>query len=965
MRRRSVFYKVEPSDVRHQKGTFEAAFQRHSDQRKILEWKGALTQVGNLSGKHSRTCKDEATMVADIVGNISSRLPKVKPANLINQENLVGMEAHMVNLNLLLNMESENEVLMIGIWGMGGIGKTTIAKCLYDRFSSQFPAHYFIEDIKKVYKNKSPSYLQERFLSNIPSGKKNRFLEGGSNNEIKERLGNKKVFIVLDGVDKAEQIHALAWFGLGSRIIITTRDMGLLTSSRVDNVYEVKCLEDNDALQVFKKSAYGGRAPPFNGFDQLFMRASRLAHGLPSALVAYATYLSESTTIETWEDELRSLEARPHKRVEEILRNSYNDLDELDKTAFLHVACLFNGYPFNHVTSLLDEGRPRMNHLNAKSLISISTDGCINMHFLVEQTAREIVRKESKNRPARQRFIWDPNEIYDVLNNNIGTDQNEGVTLHMCDMLHTLFMSDEVFSNMRFLNFLKFFQHLGDTESKVQFKSDCLQFPVKLKLLHWDAYPLEKLPYSFQHHNLVELNLRYSNLESLWNEAVDQKLWKLRRLDVTGSKNLKKLPDLSTAANFEELIIEGCMRLQNIPESISRSHNLKKLNAINCDLLRGVIFNVDFLKGRRRQRGSWRTMLQFQREIARLDFLTDLSIEGQLDIDLFDLCGSAEHLSFSSKQQIPNQSMAVEENTVMPRLMSDSDSIKSLEIKRLGYIESNAPFSCNSFECFPFLTKLNLINLNIQEIAGDISDLQFLETLDLTGNDFKSLPKTMGQIAKLKYLSLQNCRELRALPQLAQVERLTLSGCVKLRSLKGLLGEERPTRDIQLLELSLENCRSLPSLSLSEELSHFTKLTYLDLSSLEFETIPESIRELPSLGTLCLNNCNHLISLEDLPLSLSYLYAHGCESLVNVSLPPHHSIKHLDLSHCFSLHQAQDLLSQFINQGQNQQVTSLILFFLRSNAKVLMINHIAIRRLNRDLLAYQKPKCPETLRIDP
>lgn len=140
--------------------------------------------------------------------------------------------------------------------------------------------------------------------------------------------------------------------------------------------------------------------------------------------MAYATYLSESTTIETWEDELRSLEARPHKRVEEILRISYNDLDELDKTAFLHVACLFNGYPFNHVTSLLDEGRLTMYHLNAKSLISISTDGCINMHFLVEQTGREIVRKESKNRPSRQRFIWDPNEIYDVLNNNIVSYSN-------------------------------------------------------------------------------------------------------------------------------------------------------------------------------------------------------------------------------------------------------------------------------------------------------------------------------------------------------------------------------------------------------------------------------------------------------------------------------------------------------------------------------------------------------------
>lgn len=123
---------------------------------------------------------------------------------------------------------------------------------------------------------------------------------------------------------------------------------------------------------------------------------------------------------------------------------------------------------------------------------------------------------------------------------------------------------------------------------------------------------------------------------------------------MTGSKNLIKLPDLSTAA-IEELIIEGCMRLQNIPESISRSHNLRKLNAINCELLRGVIFNVDFLN-RRRQRGSWRTMLQFQREVVRLDFLTVLSIEGQLDIDLLDLYGSAEHLSFSSKQQIPKLS---------------------------------------------------------------------------------------------------------------------------------------------------------------------------------------------------------------------------------------------------------------------------------------------------------------------
>lgn len=135
--------------------------------------------------------------------------------------------------------------------------------------------------------------------------------------------------------------------------------------------------------------------------------------------MAYASHLSENTTIERWEDELRLLETSPHKNVEEILRNSYDGLDNKDKIAFLHVACLLNGYPFNHVTSLLDDGCPRMNHLSKKSLISISTDGCINMHFLVVQTGKEIVRQECKNRPFRQRFLWDADDIYNVLDNKI------------------------------------------------------------------------------------------------------------------------------------------------------------------------------------------------------------------------------------------------------------------------------------------------------------------------------------------------------------------------------------------------------------------------------------------------------------------------------------------------------------------------------------------------------------------
>ncbi|XP_013698498.1 disease resistance-like protein DSC2 isoform X2 [Brassica napus] len=848
-----MFYEVEPTDVRNQTGSFAAAFQNfedlHTVPERVSQWRRALNQVSHLSGFHSTTWEDEAAMVAKTVQSVSSGLLKMRPTSGVD---LVGMEAHMVKMHFLLNMGSTNEVLMIGIWGMGGVGKTTIAKCLYERFSSQFPVHYFIEDIKKVYKDKSPSYLQETFLYKITGQQIDSQRVVAGSQVIKARLEHQKVLVVLDGLDKVEQMHALAketsWFGRGSRIIITTQDRGLLTSCGVNHVHEVKCLDDKDALKVFKQSVFGGRRPPSDEFEQLFIRASRLAHGLPSALVAYALHLSENTTIERWEDELRLLETSPHKNVEEILRNSYDGLDNNDKIAFLHVACLLNGYPFNHVTSLLDAGSPRINHLSKKSLISISTDGCINMHFLVVQTGKEIVRQECEYRPFRQRFLWDADDIYNVLDNKIGTNETDGVMLHICKMHDKLTMSDTAFDGMRSIKFLKFFHHLCDTKSKLELKSSEFYFPPNLRLLHWDACALETLQSRFR--DLVEVNLRYSNLKSLWDDT--SILPSLERLDVTGSKNLIQLPNLSTAVNFEELRVEGCKRLQEILQSLRGLRKLTKLNASHCN---------------------------------------------------------SHHISFRSKQQILDESVMMEEST-SHQLTSDPKGFHSLNIKKSRYTESNAPFTCPSFSVFTGLTELKLVNLNIEEIPYNIDCLLNLEKLDLSGNDFVSLPNAIGDLRKLKYLSLQNCRKITSLPQLAQVETLILSECVQLQWLQRFL--------VGLLELWLDNCKDVHVLS--KQLSRFTKLTYLDLSRHDFVRLPQSIRVLTSLETFYLNNCKKLKSVEELPQSVKYLYAHSCDSLEKVSLSPNHSIKHLDILHCPRLKQEEHkhLMDLFIHDGHSQ-----------------------------------------------
>lgn len=193
-------------------------------------------------------------------------------------------------------------------------------------------------------------------------------------------------------------------------------------------------------------------------------------------------------------------------------------------------------------------------------------------------------------------------------------------------------------------------------------------------------------------------------------------------------------------------------------------------------------------------------------------------------------------------------------------------------------------------------------------IPDDVCTLQFLEKLDWGGNNFKTLPETMNQLQRLNYISLCNCCILKELPEIAQLETIKLSGCKNL--LLEMSHSKQDFRRFQWLELWVDGCKNIQSIS--EKLTHFAKLSYLDLSSHEFETLPASIRELSSMGTICLSKCKRLKSIEGVPLSLKYLYAHGCESMETVPLPLNHSVKHLDLSYCFCLKQDEHLITQFL-----------------------------------------------------
>ncbi|XP_048624101.1 probable disease resistance protein RPP1 [Brassica napus] len=255
----------------------------------------------------------EAAMIFKIATDVTNMLNFTPSRDF---DHLVGMEAHVAKMSSLLCMES-NEVRVVGMWGPAGIGKTTIARALYNRVSSDFQLSVFMENVKGSYSgNELDSYssklrLQEQFLSKMLNLKDMRINHLGV---AAERLNSRKVFIVLDDVDKLEQLEALAneprWFGAGSRIIVTTEHKELFKGHGVNYIYEVNFPSWDEALQIFSQSAFKQDYPP-EGFMELAVDVTKVTNHLPLGLCVLGSSLRGKKK-SGWTHELPSLKASLH-----------------------------------------------------------------------------------------------------------------------------------------------------------------------------------------------------------------------------------------------------------------------------------------------------------------------------------------------------------------------------------------------------------------------------------------------------------------------------------------------------------------------------------------------------------------------------------------------------------------------------------------------------------------------------
>lgn len=331
-------------------------------------------------------------------------------------------------MNSRLSLEV-NDVRVVGIWGMGGLGKTTIARAVYDEIAWQFEYSCFLNNVKEAFINKREVQMQEEFLFKLLKEKVQSIDLSRGRNMIMKRLGTKKVLVVLDDVETFAQIEALLGelhaFGEGSRIIVTTRNKQSL--SGVNQTYEPRCLSGDEALGLFMKYAFRTNQPS-REYDHLSRCATAYAHGLPLALKVLGSFLDNKSICE-WEAVLEKLKSIPHIEIQHVLRISFDGLDDSEKDIFLDIACLFRYWEKDYVTELLDScgffPRNGLRVLVDKALITISSitgdqsdDDEIDMHDLLQEMGREITRLESTKEPGKRSRLWSYEDVNRVLTQN-------------------------------------------------------------------------------------------------------------------------------------------------------------------------------------------------------------------------------------------------------------------------------------------------------------------------------------------------------------------------------------------------------------------------------------------------------------------------------------------------------------------------------------------------------------------
>ncbi|PRQ22127.1 putative toll-like receptor, P-loop containing nucleoside triphosphate hydrolase [Rosa chinensis] len=903
-----IFYDVDPSVVRKQTGSFGEAFAHHGerfsgDKEKVWRWRSALTEVASFSGWNSKEWY-EAKLIRDIVEVIWKRLQRT---SFSYEENLVGIYSRLQLVHFFLD-EGVDDVRFIGIWGMGGIGKTTMVRAVHRRISHEFESNFLLTDVRNSVEKGGLLKLQKQLLSRIGKRKADILdLQEGAT-ILQKLLCHKKVLLILDDVNHSNQLKYLAgnreWFGSGSRVLITTRDEHLLIEHEVKRRLKVEELNDDDSLKLFSWNAFK-RGYPEEDFLGLSKSVVSYAKGLPLALEVLGSSLYRRDLSE-WNSALKKLGRICNLKIFDILKISYNDLDSEEKKIFLDTACFFNGQDKEQVTEVLNScdfsAIIGINVLIERSLLTVS-HGRLRMHDLLQEMGHEIVRQESRNELGRCSRLWLLEDVKHVLTKNTGTEAIEGIFMDSTELGVDVDVTPKSFLMMNKLRYLKIKN--GNLPKGLEY------LPNSLRILDWTRCPSDSLPSHFNPQKLLELSLCHSCIKHV--RIGTEPLCNLKTINLSHSLNLVSTPNFKGMPYLKFLYLEGCIRLYEVDPTIEVLERLTVLNLKDCKSLVHFASSVRGLKNLKVLNLSGCSKLKkLPNDMGHLESLEKLHVNGTGIRELPSSIGMLERLPL----------LKIEDCKDLVCLPTSLGGLKSLKV----FIISG----CSKVEKLP----------------EELGDRKCLVEVDVSGTSIKELPCSIGLLEGLVFVSLRDCKHLVCLPSsvggLKSLKYLKLSGLSKLDKLPDELGHVACLENLDvrgsgirelpssigmlqgLVSMSLRDCKhleclpssvgglkSLKDLNLSgcskldklpDELGHVACLENLDVSGSGTRELPSSIGLLKNLKELSLAGCKaespESWNMMFNPFQLLRKRSHIPAGLSLPCLSGLHSLTELDLSDC-------------------------------------------------------------------
>nr|AXU93575.1 RPP4/RPP5-like protein [Arabidopsis thaliana] len=346
-------------------------------------------------------------------------------------------------------------------------------------------------------------------------------------------------------------------------------------------------------------------------------------------------------------------------------------------------------------------------------------------------------------------------------------------------------------------------------------------FPRKLRLLEWEFCPLKSLPSNFKAEYLVNLIMKYSKLEKLWEgtlvrilnfiscQFLEQKivpLGSLKEMNLRYSNNLKEIPDLSLAINLEELDLARCKSLVTLPSSIQNAIKLIYLDMSDCKKLES--------------------------------FPTDLNLES---LEYLNLTGCPNLRNFPAIQIISDD---FSDEIVV------EDCFWNKNLPGLDYLDCLK--RCMPCEFRPeYLTSLNVSGYKHEKLWEGVQSLGSLQRMDLSESENLTEIPDLSKATNFQFLILNNCKSLVTLPttigNLQKLVRFEMKECTGLEVL--------PT-DVNLsslMILDLSGCSSLRTFPLIS-----TRIEWLYLENTAIEEVPCCIEDFTRLTVLLMYCCQRL-----------------------------------------------------------------------------------------------------------